>query len=66
MTDAKRGALGVTDFMVRIVLTPEKEPTKVAINWLALPVEEDRIRRIPEYKIAKLVRNWLELNNLRN
>ena len=56
LTSAERGALGAHDFIVQIVLTPDKDPTKMMINWVALPVEEANFKQIPDYKIAKSVR----------
>ena len=60
LTEAERKAIGASDFMVRIALTPEKDPTKVAINWIAIPVEESRFRKIADYKTAKTVRELIE------
>ena len=53
LSSVERGALGATDFMLRIILTPEKEPNKFCINWVALPVTETNFKKIPDYKVAK-------------
>ena len=53
MTTAERNALGVGDFMLRIILTPEKDPRKFCINWVAIPVAEVDFKKISEYKVAR-------------
>ena len=53
LTSAERIALEGKDFVVRLVLTPEKEPGKMAINWIALPVEEASFKSIVDHKTAK-------------
>ena len=53
LTSAERIALEGKDFVVRLVLTPEKEPSKMAINWIALPVEEANFKSIVDHKTAK-------------
>ena len=53
LTTAERLALEGKDFVVRIHLTPEKDPSKFCINWVALPIEEQNFKKITDSKVAK-------------
>ena len=53
LTTAERQALEGKDFVVRIHLTPEKDPSKFCINWVALPIEEQNFKKITDSKVAK-------------
>ena len=53
LTSAERNALEAKDFVIRIVLTPEKDPSKIAINWTALPIDEANFKSITDHKTAK-------------
>ena len=53
LSTAERNALEGKDFVVRIHLTPEKDPSKFCINWVALPVEEANFKKITDNKVAK-------------
>ena len=59
MTTAEREALEAHDFVVQIVITPEKDPAKMALNWVCLPVEEANFKKLPDHKTAKTV--WRSL-----
>ena len=59
MTTAEREALEAHDFVIQIVITPEKDPAKVSLNWVCLPVEEENFKKLPEHKTAKSVRRSL-------
>ena len=53
LTAAERLALEGKDFMVRIHLTPDKDPSKFWINWVAIPVEEQNFKKITDSKVAR-------------
>ena len=53
LSAAERLALEGKDFVVRIHLTPEKDPSKFCINWVALPIEEQNFKKIVDSKVAK-------------
>ena len=53
MNTAEKEAIGATDFLLRIVLTPEKDPKTFCINWVALPVPEPEFKKVTQYKEAR-------------
>ena len=53
LSTAERNALEAKDFVVRIHLTPEKDPSKIAINWVCLPIDEANFKKLPDHKVAK-------------
>ena len=53
LSTSERLALEGKDFVVRIHLTPEKDPSKFCINWVAIPIEEQNFKKITDSKVAK-------------